>query len=96
MKVYEILREAAQYGLTNKTKNEPTEKQTKRKNWEKPSADGQPKQRSFKKIKGCLNVMHKLICSIIQNDLSLFILNLKTGKIKGEHQTMPAESHALP
>lgn len=31
-------------------KNEPTEKQTERKNWEKPGADSNPKQRSFKKV----------------------------------------------
>lgn len=53
MKVYEILSKRSCSIWThkqNKTKNEPTEKQTKRKNWEKHGADSNPKQRSFKNI----------------------------------------------
>lgn len=84
MKVYEILSRRSCSIWTNKTKNEPTDKQTKRKNWEKPSTASHPKQRSFKKIEGCLKAMHKLIYSIIQNNLSLFILNLKNEKIEQE------------
>lgn len=35
--------------------------------------------------------MYKLICLISQNNLSLFLLNLKNRKAKPEHQTKQAE-----
>lgn len=40
--------------------------------------------------------MHKLIYSIIQNNLSLFILNLKTEKIEQEQRTTQGGYRVLP
>lgn len=40
--------------------------------------------------------MYKLIYSIIQNNLSLFTLNLKNGKTKPKQQAKQAENHVLP
>lgn len=102
MKVYEILSKRSCSIWThkqNKIKNEPTEKQTGRKNWEKAGAESKPKERllenASKEMFEC-TLMYKLIYSIIENNLCLFILNLKNRKTKPEQQTKQAEKQVLP